>query len=106
MAHGVGTTTRRTMSIVGTAYTPWLFWDGRKDSQWAQALGPMENPKEHGGNRTLYTHLIAQYYRTEYEALFGPLPDAAHLPPSAGPVDAGVDDAGSAHDGFSWITMS
>ena len=32
LANGVGTTTRRTMTIVGTAYSPWLFWDGRKDS--------------------------------------------------------------------------
>lgn len=86
-AKGVGTTPRRAMTIVGTAYSPWMFWDGRKDSQWAQALGPMESAVEHGGNRTLYTHLIVQNYRGEYEALFGPLPDVSRLPPSAGPVD-------------------
>jgi cytochrome c peroxidase len=85
-AQGIGVTNRRTMPIAGTAYSPWQFWDGRKDSQWAQALGPLENPVEHGGNRTLYTHLIARYYRDEYEALFGPLPDLTHLPPHAGPV--------------------
>ncbi len=86
-AKGVATTPRRAMTIVGTAYSPWFFWDGRKDSQWAQALGPMENAKEHGGNRTLYAHLIAQNYRGDYEAIFGPLPDLSQLPPSAGPVD-------------------
>jgi cytochrome c peroxidase len=86
LANGIGTTTRRTMTIIGTAYSSWLFWDGRKDSQWAQALGPMENPVEHGGNRTQYAHLIAQYYRPEYEALFGLLPDLSGLPASAGPV--------------------
>ena len=57
LATGVGTTNRRTMTIIGTAYSPWQFWDGRKDSQWAQALGPMESAVEHGGNRTLYAHL-------------------------------------------------
>src|SRR5687768_244559 len=31
LASGVGATTRRTMTILGTAYSPWLFWDGRKD---------------------------------------------------------------------------
>jgi cytochrome c peroxidase len=87
LATGIGTTTRRTMTIVGTAYSPWFFWDGRKDSQWAQALGPMENSVEHGGNRTQYAHLIDLYYRTEYEALFGPLPDLSGLPPNAGPVE-------------------
>ena len=86
LAHGVGTTNRRTMTIVGTAYSPWLFWDGRKDSQWAQALGPMESPVEHGGNRTLYAHLIAEFYTDEYTALFGSLPDLSGLPRNAGPV--------------------
>ena len=86
LARGVGTTNRRTMTVVGTAYSPWLFWDGRKDSLWAQALGPMENPVEHGGDRTMYAHLIARYYRDEYEALFGSLPDLSDLPQHAGPV--------------------
>src|SRR5690606_38791054 len=36
LAQGIGTTTRRTMTILGIAYSPWLFWDGRKDSLWAQ----------------------------------------------------------------------
>lgn len=90
LAKGVGTTTRKTMTIVGAAYSPWLFWDGRKDSLWAQALGPLESPVEHGGNRTQYAHLIDTFYRSEYEALFGPLPDFSNLalfPLSAGPVE-------------------
>lgn len=88
LGQGIGTTDRRTMTIVGTAYSPWLFWDGRKDSQWAQALGPLESPVEHGGDRTFYAHLIAQHYRADYEAIFGPLPDLSHLPLHAGPVPA------------------
>ena len=87
LALGVGVTDRRTMPISGTAYSPWLFWDGRKDSQWSQALGPLENPVEHGGTRTQYAHLVADQYRAEYEVLFGPLPDLSHLPAAAGPVD-------------------
>lgn len=77
LAHGVGTTSRRTMPIAGTAYAPFLFWDGRKDSQWAQALGPLESPVEHGGTREQYARVIAASYRAEYEPLFGPLPDLA-----------------------------
>jgi cytochrome c peroxidase len=88
LARGVGTTARRTMPIAGTAYSPWLFWDGRKDSQWAQALGPWENPVEHGGDRTQYVHLAAADYRAEYEAIFGPLPDLTGLPAHAGPAVA------------------
>lgn len=33
------------------------------------ALGPMESPVEHGGNRTLYAHLITEYYADDYTAL-------------------------------------
>src|SRR4051812_26597238 len=62
VAQGIGTTSRKTMSIVGAAYSSWLFWDGRKDSLWAQALGPLENPVEHGGTRSQYAHLISRFY--------------------------------------------
>jgi cytochrome c peroxidase len=86
LAKGVGTTDRRTMSIIGTAHSPWQFWDGRKDSQWAQALGPLESAVEHGGDRTQYVQLLASKYRSEYEAVFGRLPDLSGLPAHAGPV--------------------
>lgn len=86
LAKGVGTTERRTMSIIGTAHSPWQFWDGRKDSQWAQALGPLESAVEHGGDRTQYVQLLAGEYRAEYEAIFGALPDLSGLPAHAGPV--------------------
>ena len=85
LAQGVGTTTRRTMPIAGTAHGEWMFWDGRKDSQWSQALGPLESPVEHGGDRTQYAQLIASAYRGEYEAVFGSLPDMGSLPRHAGP---------------------
>ncbi len=90
LAIGVGITTRRTMTIIGTAYSPWFFWDGSTDSQWSQATDPMEGPDEHGGTRGQYAHLIADFYRTEYEAIFGPLPDLSNtrrFPILAGPVE-------------------
>ncbi len=86
LSEGIGRTNRRAMSIIGTAYSPWFFWDGRKDSQWAQALGPLENPVEHGGNRLMYAHLISSFYREEYQQLFGELPDLNGYPDNAGPV--------------------
>jgi cytochrome c peroxidase len=89
LALGIGQTERRTMPLADSARSPWFFWDGRADSQWAQALGPLEHPLEHGGTRTAYAHFIAREYRAEYEAIFGPLPDLAdseRFPPIAGPV--------------------
>ncbi len=87
LGQGVGTTNRRTMPVAGTAYAPFLFWDGRKDSQWAQALGPLESPVEHGGTRAQYAHVIAEHYRDSYERVFGALPDLSRVPAAAGPVD-------------------
>jgi len=83
---GVGTGARRTMPVVGLAHSPFLFWDGRKDSAWSQALGPLEDAAEHGGNRTAYAHVLQANYRKEYEAVFGPMPDLSRLPRNAGPL--------------------
>lgn len=85
LARGVGIGSRRAMSIVGSGHSPWLFWDGRKDSLWSQALGPLEDAAEHGGNRARYAHLMQAHYRPEYEAVFRSLPDLASVPPDAGP---------------------
>jgi cytochrome c peroxidase len=86
LARGIGPTDRRTMPIAGTAHSPWQFWDGRADSQWAQALGPLEHPMEHGTTRTQVIHVVAAHYREEYEALFGPVPHMTGLPENAGPT--------------------
>jgi cytochrome c peroxidase len=82
---GIGTGSRRTMPIAGAAYSPWLFWDGRKDSLWSQALGPLEDAVEHGSNRTRIAKLLQSNYKLEYEAVFGPMPDLRDLPQDAGP---------------------
>jgi cytochrome c peroxidase len=63
-----------------------LFWDGRKDSQWAQALGPLESAVEHGGSRGQYAHIVAGFHKDDYENLFGPLPELSRIPATAGPV--------------------
>lgn len=91
LAHGVGTTDRTAMPLPGAQYTEFLFWDGRKDSQWAQALGPLESAVEHGGSRGQYAHIVKRFYKDEYEALFGSLPELSRIPDAAGPVaDASV----------------
>jgi cytochrome c peroxidase len=92
ISEGVGMTDRKAPSLVGTAYYKWFFWDGRADSQWAQALGPLESAVEHGGDRTQYARTVYNNYRTEFEALFGQMPelnDTNRFPAHAGPV-AGI----------------
>lgn len=99
LAKGVGTTSRRTMPIAGTQYSPWLFWDGRKDSQWSQALGPLESPVEHATTRSHVAHVVAASYVEQYEAVFGALPDLSTVPADATP--AGGREAVSA-----WSSLS
>ncbi len=98
----LGTSRRNTPSIVGTAYSPWLYWDGRRDSQWSQALSPLEDANEHGGNRVAYLRYVASRddYRGQYAELFGSLPelsDANRFPIGASPLgDADARNAWSA----------
>ena len=89
---GIGQSRRNTRSIVGAAYSPWQYWDGRRDSLWSQALSPLEDPAEHGSNRMHVARFVTAdpAYRKEYEALFGPAPDLSdtgRFPPGAAPVD-------------------
>ncbi len=86
VGQGVGTGKRRTMPVMGAAGAPFLFWDGRKDSLWSQALGPMEDAAEHGGNRVRFVRLMQVHYATQYEQVFGPLPAISSLPPDASPL--------------------
>ncbi len=83
---GIAETRRRTPSLVGSAYFSWFFWDGRRDSQWSQALSPLEHADEHGGSRTQYARLMETFYREEYTALFGALPNLQNVPAHASPV--------------------
>ena len=93
VSQGVGTGTRRAMPIVGAGHATWLFWDGRKDSLWAQALGPLEDAVEHGTNRTRVAHQVAQDHRREYEAIFGALPRLDGLPIDASPKGSAAEQA-------------
>jgi len=75
-SEGIGRTARNAPTVIGTAYNPWFFWDGRKDSQWSQALGPLEDPLEHGMRREWIVDLVRRdpSYARRYRALFGELP--------------------------------
>lgn len=97
-AFGIALTARRTLPLADAGYGPWLFWDGRKDSLWSQALGPLEDAREHGGNRLRIARRVAEVYGTEYEAIFGRLPDLAGLPQDASPL-------GSASEAAAWAAM-
>jgi cytochrome c peroxidase len=108
---------RNAPTILNTAFNDFFHHDGIADSQWAQALKPIENPDEHNFNRIGVALLILQNHQTEFEAIFGPLPnlsDAARFPqipnpPSfvgqGRPGDSAVDPTpGGALDTFDGMT--
>jgi len=98
VAKGVGIGTRRAMPVVGTGHNAWFFWDGRKDSLWSQALGPLEDKVEHGGNRARYARLVQTHYKPQYEAVFGTMPKLEGVPSDASPL-------GSADEQNAWHAM-
>lgn len=71
---------RTVMPVLGAANQSFFFWDGRVDSLWSQALGPLENPDEHGLTRTEVVAKVLTDYLAEIEALAGsPVTEADHL---------------------------
>lgn len=80
-SEGLEFTDRSSMSVLNGAFaeaseeaSPWQFWDGRADSQWAQALAPPESEVEMGSTRVRVALVVYDDYRDEYEAVFGGFP--------------------------------
>lgn len=87
---------RHTPTLLNSAQQRWWFWDGRADSLWAQALHPLEEPREHASSRLAIAHRLHDdvALRRAYEALFGPLPDLAdrgRFPLAGRPGEAAYD---------------
>jgi cytochrome c peroxidase len=76
-------TARHTPGLLNVAYNDWFFWDGRVDTLWGQAIGPMEHPVEMGGSRLQLAHYVydTPQVKQAYEKIFGALPDPATLDP-------------------------
>jgi cytochrome c peroxidase len=94
---------RRFADGLATAYSPWLYWDGRRDSLWAQALSPLEDPREHGSDRRQVVSLIAADagYRARYERIFGAPPDLS----TPGSLDRSFANVGKAIAAYERLLM-
>ena len=97
---GIGFSKRNTRTLLGVTHSPWQYWDGRRDTLWAQALTPIEDHNEHGISRTeMVTAFAAEpQYRSAWQEIVGsPLPEFADVnrfPVEASPL--GVADAAAA----------
>ena len=89
LSEGLDTVTRNSPTLFNLAHNRWYFWDGRKDSLWAQSLGPIENKKEMGGSRIAAYHLIVEdtILRNAYTDVFGGIPklESSQIPRSGFP---------------------
>ena len=85
---GADVTPRHSPTIFDAANHTWFRWDGGCDSLWCQAIGPLESPREMNGSRTFVVGAIQADpgLKTQYEALFGSLPDVSGIDPSAKPT--------------------
>lgn len=89
-ALGVSEGDRRTPSIALSAHARWQSWDGRADTLWAQALGPLESAGEMGSSRVFVARRLVHAYGADYEAAFpgAPLPDVSGWPEHGRPGEA------------------
>jgi cytochrome c peroxidase len=93
LAEGAALGTRRTPSITLAAHARWQDWDGKADTLWAQALGPLENPKEFASSRTFVARRVITAHASAYAAAFpgSALPDPSAWPSSGRPGDPTYD---------------
>ncbi|MEE2750049.1 MAG: cytochrome c peroxidase, partial [Myxococcota bacterium] len=107
LSEAAGTTTRHTPTILNSAYQDFFFWDGRADSQWSQALAPLEDEAEQATSRLAVAHLLQEDSELgeAYGALFGELPDLSdseRFPADGRPVP----DTPSHPHAIAWSSMS
>lgn len=105
LGRGLADLARHTPSLWNVAYQRWLFWDGRSDSLWAQAVHPIEHPDEMGATRTAVARRVFRDppLRAAYENLFGPMPDLDD--PRRFPPDAGHASRPAAGSDAAWLSM-
>jgi cytochrome c peroxidase len=74
---GLAPLRRNALTLLDVGSQRWLFWDGRADSLWSQALIPLEEPGEMGGNRTaIVRRVLADARLAElYRSAFGASPE-------------------------------
>lgn len=90
VSFGSSETKRNAQGLLGVGYHTWFYWDGRRDSLWAQALTPIETQGEMDNNRTDAVRYVLQHteYGQEFIELGGhglDVGDKARFKPGAGP---------------------
>ena len=97
---GANRSVRNSPSLLNVGFYDWYTWAGRLDSLWAQGASAPESP-DLAGNRCGIAHMLFNFYRSEYDAIFDDdlpaaldpaAPDAARFPAACKPKAAGAAD--------------
>ncbi len=107
LSEATGTTGRHAPTALNSAFQDFLFWDGRADSLWCQALGPLEDAGEQATTRLAVAQLGTEDadLSMAYAQVFGAAPDlsdTARFPAEGKPV-AGEPDHPHA---VAWASMT
>jgi len=102
---GAGYSGRNAQTVLNAAYIDldkggWQTWDGRGDSLWGGNTLPLETATSNNATRLQLAHLVFDHYRSDYEAVFGPLPDLSNSQrfPATGKPGFGDFDAMAPQD--------
>jgi len=77
LSFGTAQTARHSPSLIAAAYSQWFYWDGRRDSLWAQAVTPIETPGEMDNARVDAVRYVITHDKYGHE--FSKLSDSAQL---------------------------
>ena len=69
LSEAIGITARHAPALWNLSHQRWLYWDGRCDSLWCQATGPIEAEQERDGPGRPHPYFGRQSLREAYEAL-------------------------------------
>ena len=106
---------RKTPSLLDVGQAKAVMWDGRHDTLFNQPFGPIENPTEMNSSRLYVAEQIYARYRSDYQEIFGQMPDLSVLPQldaihtgcnqlaggSVAPICHGIPGDGAEYDGLS-----
>ena len=73
LSFGTATTKRHAPALLGVAHSTWFYWDGRRDTLWAQALSPLETSGEMDNTRVDVLKFVLNHseYGPEFTRLTG-----------------------------------
>ena len=74
VSSGAGWTDVNALSTVNSAYQHLFFWNGRVDSLWGLSATVAESPTTMNGNRLHTAWVINDFYRLDFQTVFGSLP--------------------------------